>query len=100
MSIREQEDLKGLVDVLKKHLAPGKIILFGSRAKQNFNSNSDFDLAVDGERVDIRLQRKINEDIDKASGLYSVDVVFLNSVNKAFREIVLKTGKVVYERNP
>lgn len=98
ISLREREVLKGVVDVLKKHLDPGQIILFGSRAKREYNSNSDFDLAVDKERTDIRLRRKVKEDIEKISGLYSVDIIFLNSVDQAFKEIVLKTGKVIYER--
>ena len=99
MNQRENEILKRIIEVLKKHLNPDRVILFGSRTKPEFSRNSDFDLAVDKERVDIRLQRKIKEDIEEVSGLYKVDIIFLNSVDQAFKEIVLKTGKMVYEKD-
>ncbi|MFQ6083607.1 MAG: nucleotidyltransferase domain-containing protein [Candidatus Aminicenantia bacterium] len=99
MTFREDEVLKRTIEVLKRYLDPDRIILFGSRAKQNFSKNSDFDLAVDKKRVDIRLERKIREDIEKVSGLYGVDIIFLNSVDQIFKKMVLKTGKVIYERD-
>ena len=99
MTHREADVLRGIIDVLKRYLDPERIILFGSRTKQSYSRNSDFDLAVDKKRVDIRLERKIKEDIDKVSGLYKVDIVFLNSVDQTFKKMILKTGKVVYERN-
>ena len=45
------------------------------------------------------MHRKIKEEIDSAYGLYKVDIVFLSSVDKSFKELVLITGKVIYERN-
>ncbi|ODS31635.1 MAG: hypothetical protein SCARUB_03241 [Candidatus Scalindua rubra] len=41
----------------------------------------------------------MKEDIEGVSGLYNVDVVFLQSVDKVFRDIVLKTGRIIYERD-
>ena len=99
MTPRETEILNNVVGILKKYLSPGKIILFGSRAKQDSPKNSDFDLAVDKEKLDIRDERKIREEIEKVSGLYKVDIVFLKSVDPKFRNIVLKTGRLVYERS-
>lgn len=98
LSQRENEILQMAVAVLKKYLNPDKIILFGSRGKGGFHKNSDFDLAVDRERPDIRIERKISEEIDQVAGLYEVDIVYLSNVDEAFRDIILKTGKTVYER--
>lgn len=97
-SQREQEILKRSVEVLKKYLDLGKIILFGSRGKGKFNRNSDFDLAVDNEIPGIRMERKLLEEVDKVSGLYKIDIIYLRSVHAAFRDIVIKAGKIVSER--
>lgn len=76
---------------------PKKIILFGSRARQDAKISSDIDIAVDAD-IDFRSQRKLKEDIEKVSGLYSVDVVFLNQINPEFRQKILSEGKVLYEK--
>lgn len=99
MTQREETILKNVQEILIKRLNPGKIILFGSAARKKNNSNADFDLAIDKARIDIRLHRKIKEEIDSICGLYKIDIVFLNSVERSFKKLVLKTGKVSYERN-
>ena len=86
------------MDVLKKSLKPSKIIIFGSRAKGDNKKHSDFDFAVDCSRPSIQVEREIDEQIEKFSGLYGVDIVYLGSVDKDFRKIVLKTGRLIYEK--
>lgn len=95
---REQEILESVTKILIKRLNPKKIILFGSRAKGNNYKNADFDFAVDKKRVSANEQREIMEEIEEVAGLYKVDVVYLSSVDREFKNIVLKTGKVIYER--
>ena len=94
----ENEILNRTIDILKKYLDPHLIILFGSRAKQKYPEHADFDLAIDKERIDIGLERRLKEEIEEVSGLYKVDIVFLNAVDKSFKDIILKTGRVVYGR--
>ncbi len=98
MTARENEVLQKAVDILKENLNPGKIILFGSRAKGKPKKNADFDLAVDTKKPEIRTRRVISENIENETGLYSFDIVYLNSVDKKFKDLVLKTGKILYER--
>lgn len=98
MTGREKEVLNKTIEILKDNFDPGRIIMFGSRAKGKSKINSDFDLAIDMKRPDIRTRRIVEEKIDDVTGLYSVDLVYLNSLEKKFKELVLKTGKVVYER--
>ncbi len=98
MSDREAEILKGATRSLISYLNPSKIILFGSRAKETNRDHSDFDFAVDCKKPQISVQREINKDIEKISGLYKVDVVYMSSIEEEFKNIILKTGKVIYER--
>ena len=98
MNSRENKILRQAVEVLKNRLHPSKIFLFGSRAKNQSQKGSDFDLAVDSPKPELRTQREIHEAIEEFSGLYKVDVIYLDHVDPEFREIILKTGKVIYEK--
>lgn len=100
MSEKEDEILANITDVLKKDLNPQQIILFGSRTKKKFCKNSDFDIAIDEKKPNIRTQRQLEEMIEEISGLYKVDIVYLKSVASPFREMVMKTGRIIYERKP
>lgn len=98
MTEREEEVLNMVIEIIKKYLVPTKIILFGSRAKNKSKTSTDFDIAVDKEMKNLTLHRKIMEEIEKIAGLYKIDLIYLNSVDKDFKEIILKTGKIAYER--
>jgi predicted nucleotidyltransferase len=98
MNKRETDIIKGTIEILKNCINPSKIILFGSRAKAENAEHADFDFAVDCKKPKISLQRKINEEIAKISGLYKVDIVYMSSIEKKFKDIVVHTGKVIYER--
>ncbi len=97
-SSREKQVLNGILSILRKELAPRRILLFGSRAKGRAHHGSDFDIAVDARTPRSAKKSSIAEKIDKIAGLYRVDVVFLRQVSKDFRNIVQKTGEVLYER--
>lgn len=97
-SEREKQILQSVVYLLKEDLHPEKIILFGSRAKGNNRKHSDFDFAVETNKPDGRIKRNLFERIEKISGLYKVDIVFLNDVDSTFRDIILSNGKVLYAK--
>ena len=96
--LREKEIIHNLVLLLENELNPEKILLFGSRAKSDKTSNSDFDIAVTGKKINFRDLRELEEKIDEISGLYSVDLIFLDSVEENFKNIILRTGKILYGR--
>ena len=98
MENREAEIVNATVEIIKKYVNPLRIILFGSRAKGNNAKHADFDFAVECRKPQISIQQEINEEIEKISGLYKVDIVYMPSVDKEFKEIILKTGRVIYER--
>ena len=95
---REEEILSKIVSLLKEDLKPRRILLFGSRARGKYNPGSDFDIALDGKKVDVREMRELKEKLEEITGLYKVDIIFLESVDKEFRDIILRRGKILYER--
>ena len=92
--------INDLVYVLVEKLQPKRVLLFGSRAKGENKPYSDIDLAVElNQKIDFRLKRKIKEVIEDISGMYSVDIVYLNECSENFKNVVYKTGKVLYEKS-
>ena len=63
MNKREKEISNQVVEILKNHIDPKRVILFGSRAKKNNSKHADFDFAVEANKTDITLQRKLNNEI-------------------------------------
>ena len=98
MTAREEEIAQKTLQIFKSHLNPRRVILFGSRAKGKAAPASDFDWAVDCPPVDAAHKRRISEAIEQISGLYKTDVVYLTEVDEDFRQIILLTGKVCYEK--
>jgi len=97
MTPRENEVLETALTILKREVDPRKIILFGSRAEGRNHPGSDFDLAVDGPRPQDRAYQ-ILQTINDSVGLYTVDIVYLPNVEPDFQNLIMKTGKVIYER--
>lgn len=97
MNERESKIFDHVLGILKKELNPSRIILFGSRSKESSTASSDFDFAVACERVNDSLKRTVREAVEKVNGLYGVDIVYLSEVDDDFKEIIMKTGKVIYE---
>ncbi len=95
-----QPPLQDLIRYLVKRLQPRRILLFGSRARGTARPGSDIDLAVEGALPrSFREERKLKEKLDELAGLYSVDLVFLERTDEAFRRLVERTGKVLYEKD-
>ena len=90
--------LNRLIKVIIEDLHPKKIILFGSRGKGSYNYNSDYDLAIDAKKIEFREKRILKEKLNDMAGLHSIDIIFIKDVDKGFRNIILQTGKVVYEK--
>ena len=93
-----EKKLDNIVNILVEELNPERLILFGSRGKGNSFPNSDYDIAIDTKRIEFRRKRILKDKLEVILGLYKLDLVFLNEVEKKFREIILKTGRVIYER--
>ena len=93
---REKEVLNGIIEVISSRVKPDSIYLFGSRAKETGNFYSDFDIWIEAEEPDFKVKIDIMEDIEKFSGLYTVDLIFSGGADEAFKDIVMKTGVKVY----
>lgn len=54
-----------------------KVILFGSRARGDYDEKSDYDIAFVHTNMPIQVQNKIKDEIDQLDTLHKIDLVFL-----------------------
>ncbi len=77
-----QKDIDSLISLLRTNHKIDKIILFGSRAKGNFNPGSDIDIAIKGQLLKLEdiLESKVK--IENLSLPYKVDLIIYDSINE------------------
>ena len=88
-----------LRSVFRQHPKVRKVILFGSRAKGNYRTGSDIDLALVGSDVDHEEMLHIYNDIDDLGLLYKVDLLhYEEKQGTPIGEHIDRVGKVFYQR--
>jgi len=89
---------KRLEDIVKRILSvdqPEKIVLYGSRARKENGSVSDFDIAVFG-KVNLS---KIMDCLENAETLLKIDLVAFDEItDEKFKKKILEEGIILYER--
>jgi predicted nucleotidyltransferase len=76
-----------------------RVILFGSRAREDYNDRSDIDLAIEAPKIEqkkwLDLTYQLEEKLDT---LLSIDIVRLEKAPQELKERINKEGEVLYER--
>ena len=85
--------IEEICDIARKYNVQ-KVILFGSRARGDFKTKSDIDLAVQGGDF-IRFMLDVNEE---TSTLLKFDIINLDEeIQGELRKAIKKEGRIVYE---
>ena len=75
-----------------------KVILFGSKARNDYKYNSDIDLAIIFTSNDNYI--KILTKLENLNTLYKFDIVDFNSLKEdKFKKEILKDGIVIYNKD-
>jgi predicted nucleotidyltransferase len=84
----------------EKHPSIGEVRIFGSRAKGNFRSESDVDLAIFGD-VDSVLASLVASELDELPLPYQFDVQAYPSIKHTpLREHIDRVGRPFFVRGP
>jgi len=86
-------------NILDKYLDNEQsVIIYGSRAKGNYEQGSDLDLAIKGNHKKNILGSLIDE-IDESNFPYLCDITYLNKIeNQNLKDHINRVGKIFYER--
>lgn len=95
MKTNEIEQIKR---ICSKYSSIKKAVLFGSRARGDNNSRSDFDIAIYFEnKPEHKILTNIDIDIDEIETLLKIDVTIINDrLDPAFLENIKNEGIIIY----
>ena len=74
-----------------------RAVIFGSRTREDYECNSDIDLAIycEGE-----LPAGLRLDLDEAAGIYKIDIIDMNDpLGDTLRQRIEEQGAEIYRRN-
>ncbi|MGH7600267.1 MAG: nucleotidyltransferase domain-containing protein, partial [bacterium] len=86
------------VDAIVRHIKPKRIILFGSRARDDSQARSDYDIAIDDDELTLAKLAQIRADMEIVPTLLAIDVVWMNRAAETLRRRILNEGKTLYEQ--
>ena len=94
-----EKDINSIISILRLNIKIDKIVLFGSRAKGNYNDGSDIDIAVKGKnlKLDDILNAKVS--FDSLSLPYKIDLIIYDRVEEVeLINHIDRIGLVLYEK--
>jgi len=94
----KSSDLEKIQLIFKEHLEIDKVIIYGSRAKGNYNPYSDIDITLVGS-IDLTSQNKIENELDDLLLPYKFDVSIFNKIENAdLIEHIKRAGRIIYTK--
>ncbi len=93
------EDLAALLKIFESNESIQEVILFGSRAKGNFNVGSDIDLAIKGPHLTVNNLLKLSAELDELFLPYQFDLVIFERIQETkLTEHIERVGVLLYKR--
>ena len=86
-----KEILNKMVEYLKNEINPFAIILFGSYSRNTQNKESDIDIAIKGNNIDLKKIYELKQKLEDISQK-DVDLVDLDDISDVFRYEILMNG--------
>ena len=98
------KDIEGIISFFKSREEVSALFLFGSAAQSRATKDSDIDLAVlvNEKRMKRKSYNQLKKEYYNASPSFSlrtVDIVILNTAPPYLKHRVLKTSRVLFDRN-
>ncbi|WP_158858374.1 nucleotidyltransferase domain-containing protein [Lunatibacter salilacus] len=95
----EQHTVDAITDVFRKYPQITCAILYGSRAKGNYRPNSDIDITLKGEELDLSTLYKIETTLDDLLLPYRIDLSnFQNIENSDLKDHINRVGIAFYTK--
>jgi predicted nucleotidyltransferase len=90
---------QAIFQVLRQSPAVERAVLFGSRAKGNFNPGSDIDIAVSGRHFTFQDFLLLKVRLDELDLLNKIDPVSYDSIkNPDFKDHIDRVGIMIYQK--
>jgi predicted nucleotidyltransferase len=91
--------IKAIQDIFSRFPEVQSAVIYGSRAKDNYRNGSDIDLVLKGEKLNLSLLQKIENELDELYLPYKIDLSIYHQINNEdLLEHIERVGKVFYEK--
>ena len=85
--------------VFRKYPEIDRVIIYGSRAKDNYREGSDIDLTLQGEKLTDEIRVKVWLDLDDLNTPYLIDLsIFHLLTSESLIEHIKRVGEILYQR--
>lgn len=93
-----ERDIQSIVQAVSEFPEIQEVVVFGSRAKNNFQKGSDVDLALKGKHINEKLVNRLRFQLNEELPLpYFFDVLDYKEIkNTQLREHIDRVGKCIY----
>lgn len=93
-----EEQLKIILDIIKKFVPNCEVWAFGSRYKWTAKVHSDLDLAIVGEdKLDWIMLEDIKEAFQESNLPFRVDILDWNAISPEFKKVIEQGYEVIHE---
>lgn len=93
------KDLNNILDIVSRNIKVESVVLFGSRAKGNYENGSDMDIALKGEAISFNDILEISADIEDLWLPYRIDIVSYDMIDEIeLRHHIDRVGISLYNR--
>lgn len=95
----KSNDMEKIQMIFRNYSNVEQVILFGSRAKGNYKTYSDIDIALIGTDLNLTVQQKIENDLDDLLLPYKFDVSIFHKIgNQDLIAHINRVGKVIFTK--
>lgn len=93
------EDWSAIIQAISSEKKIQEIVLFGSRAKGNFKTGSDIDIALKGDKISLIDQVNISALLDELELPYKFDLVIFDRIQEPkLTDYIQRVGISLYKR--
>ena len=92
-----ERDMKTIFNIFQKYPEIKEVLIFGSRAKGNWKTGSDLDLAILNSAVSFKMLLALKSDFAESNLPYKIDLVNLSQLkNNDLIEHIKRVGLLFY----
>lgn len=95
----KERDLNLLINIFRKYEQINKVLIFGSRAKGNFDERSDVDLVIQNSNISRQFIGRIISEINDSNFPFTIDLqIYEKLKNEMLISHINRVGKEIYKR--
>lgn len=95
-----EQETNAIIAVFSRYPQVKNVLLYGSRAKGNFRPDSDIDLSLVGNDIDLSLQNEIELELDDLMLPYKFDISVYRKIKDAgLINHIDRVGKLIYHED-